>query len=62
MSDYLSISEVAHELKVSNKTVRRWIATGQLPAERLGARLIRIRRDDLDQLTRRIPTMKGGAA
>ena len=62
MNDLLSIADVAKALHVSNKTVRRWISTGQLPADRLGDRLIRIRREDLEHLSRRIPTVKGGAA
>lgn len=42
----LSIPEVADCLKVSEKTVRRWIESGELPYHRLG-RQIRISETDL---------------
>ncbi len=41
-----SVSEVADHLKVSTKTVRRWIDTGDLRVHRLG-RSIRISETDL---------------
>ncbi|MFQ5792433.1 MAG: helix-turn-helix domain-containing protein [Acidobacteriota bacterium] len=41
-----SIRETADLLKVSTKTIRRWIESGELPAHRLG-RQIRISEDDL---------------
>ena len=41
-----SINEVAAELDVSPKTVRRWIAAGELPVHRLG-RQLRISEADL---------------
>jgi excisionase family DNA binding protein len=37
----LTVSEVAGRLAVSEKTIRRWIAAGSLPAVRLG-RLVRV--------------------
>jgi excisionase family DNA binding protein len=46
----LTIGEVAERKKVSPATVRRWIRTGQLPAHRLGPRLVRIHASDLDLL------------
>ncbi len=33
---YLSVAEVATLLRVSTKTVRRWIKNGTLPATRFG--------------------------
>lgn len=48
-ADY-SIPQAAAPKGVSTKTVRRWVASGVLPAYRLGPRLIRIRAADLDAL------------
>ena len=47
----LTISEVKDILRVSEKTVRRWIATGELPAAKLGNQW-RIRPRDLDDFVR----------
>jgi len=51
----LTIKQAAASKAVSTKTIRRWIALGLLPAERLGPRLIRIRAADLEAVGRRIP-------
>lgn len=53
-----SIAEAARHKNVSDKTIRRWIATGVLPAYRVGPRVVRIRPEDLDleNLGRRIPS------
>lgn len=53
----LTIKQAAQTKAVSTKTIRRWIADGLLPAERLGPRLIRIRPEDLDSVGRRIPSL-----
>ncbi len=42
----LTILQVADELQISTKTVRRWIAVGQLATHRLG-RQLRIAEADL---------------
>jgi excisionase family DNA binding protein len=42
----LSVAEIADRLKLSEKTVRRWIERGDLPAHHLG-RAVRISEDDL---------------
>ena len=42
-----SPGEVAEMLQVSPATVRRWIREGQLPAQRVGPRLYRIRKEDV---------------
>ncbi|MEZ5116965.1 MAG: helix-turn-helix domain-containing protein [Candidatus Nanopelagicales bacterium] len=59
-NDYLTIRQAAEILGVHQRTVRRRISDGSLPAYRLGPQLIRIRPDDLARLGRRIPA--GGAA
>jgi excisionase family DNA binding protein len=46
----ISLAEAADALAVSTKTVRRYIAAGDLGAVRLGSRTIRVRVDSLDQL------------
>ena len=45
--EYYTVAEAAKELDVSPSTVWRWIAAKRLPAYRVGARKIRIRKDDL---------------
>ncbi len=47
MSAYLTIGEVKDLLKVSERTVRRWISTGELPALKIG-RSVRIREEDIN--------------
>lgn len=44
----LSVAEAATRHGVDHKTIRRAIARGDIPARRLGPRLIRIRVADLD--------------
>ena len=46
----VSLVEAAEILAVSTKTVRRYIAAGDLDAVRLGRRTIRIKAESLDQL------------
>lgn len=40
---------------VSTRTIYRYIATGLLPAYRVGPRLLRIDLDDLERLARPVP-------
>lgn len=44
----LNVPEAAARLGVDAKTIRRMITRGDLPARRVGPRLIRIRVADLD--------------
>lgn len=46
----VSLPEAADILGLSVKTVRRYIAAGDLDAVRLGRRTIRIKTDSLDRL------------
>ena len=48
----LSINQVADELGCSPDTVRRMIARRELPAVRVGKRLIRVRRVDIERAMR----------
>ncbi len=47
-SRFVTVSEVADQLRVSNMTVYRLIQSAQLPAVRVG-RSYRIRADDVDR-------------
>jgi excisionase family DNA binding protein len=48
---YLSPAEVAEQLGISLRRVRRHIASGELPASRIGSsHLLRIRAEDVDAL------------
>lgn len=49
--DLQTVAEVAEQLKVHEKTLRRWIAEGRIPVVRIG-RLVRISRDDLEAFLR----------
>ncbi|HEX8233358.1 MAG TPA: helix-turn-helix domain-containing protein [Caulobacteraceae bacterium] len=42
----LSIGDVAEAMNASTRTIRRWIADGDLHAHRMG-RLVRVSEDDL---------------
>lgn len=56
---WLSQAEAAEQLGITDRTLRRMIAAGDLPAYKLGKRLTRIDQDDLDNCLRRIPTAGG---
>ncbi len=59
----VSLVDAAEILAVSTKTVRRYIAAGELDAVRLGRRTIRVRVDSVDRLIDEHPvnTWRGGA-
>lgn len=50
---FLTIAQVAVDLQVGQRTVRRWIAEGTLPAYRVGG-LIRVRTSDLNRFAKRV--------
>jgi excisionase family DNA binding protein len=52
----LTISEAAEQLGVHEDTVRRMIAAGRLPAFRVGARLIRVKSEDVAAVARPLAT------
>jgi len=60
----ISLAEAADALAVSTKTIRRYIAAGELDAVRLGRRTIRVRVDSLDRLIDEHPvnTWRGRSA
>ncbi|WP_367618435.1 excisionase family DNA-binding protein [Luteococcus sp.] len=53
MVDVESVQSAARRLGVCPRTVRRMIADGRLPSYRVGDRLIRVQRADVDALVRR---------
>lgn len=48
--ELLTINEVAGMMKVSPRTVRRWVEAGELRVIRLPGRTIRFRLDDVQAL------------
>jgi len=55
---YVSIATAADILSCSTKTIRRKISSGELPARRIGSRLIRIDAADLANLGRPLTTAR----
>jgi excisionase family DNA binding protein len=55
---YVSIGEAAEVMSVSTKTIRRRINDGAIPAYRFGRRNIRIRLEDLEAVSRRLPAVR----
>lgn len=47
---WLTLAEIAAELRVHPATVRLWIARGRLPATRPGQRKLLVRRSDVDRM------------
>lgn len=57
----LTLKEAAGFYGVSEKTLRRRIAEGRLPAYRVGPRAIRVSASDVEALAQRIPTANPAA-
>lgn len=55
---YESVAKAAARVGVSTKTVRRWIASGQLTGYRMGPRLLRLDPDDVDRMLTLIPSAR----
>ena len=53
-----SVGDAAARVGVTTKTVRRWIASGQLAGYRIGPRLLRIDPDDVDRMLTLIPSAR----
>jgi excisionase family DNA binding protein len=56
---WLSLAEAREHTGLSIKTLRKRIAEGSLPAYRVGPRVLRVRRVDVDSLFRRVPSASG---
>ena len=57
-SEWVSMREAAKIYAISTYTLRRRIASGDLPAVKLGYKLIRVRVSDLDRLFPAVPTTR----
>jgi excisionase family DNA binding protein len=51
---WLTVAEIARELRVNPATVRPWVSKGTLPATRVGQRKLLIRRSELDGMLEEI--------
>ena len=47
---FLTIVEAADELKISERSLRSLIAAGEIRARRLGKRIVRIPRNEIERL------------
>ena len=56
---YESLADAAARTHVSVRTLRRWIAQGNLVAYRAGPRLLRVKPHDVDAMMR--PSLRRGA-
>jgi excisionase family DNA binding protein len=56
-STWMTVAEVADDVRLSDRGVRKLIADGHLPAHKVGKRALRIRRADVDALFRPLPTV-----
>ena len=45
---YMSVDEAARYLSISQQTLMRYIRAGQIPVHRIGARLLRLQRSEID--------------
>ena len=57
---YITIGDAAEYLSVTERTVRNYIARGELTGYRIGTRAIRIDQRELENLLTPIPTVAGG--
>lgn len=60
---YVSLAQASEHVGVSERTIRRWIADGRLAGYRVGPRLLRVDRAELEALFSAIPTaiLRGGS-
>jgi excisionase family DNA binding protein len=61
----ITIGAAAERLGLDDRTVRRYVADGKLPAYRVGAKLVRVNLPDVEALIRPIPAvgaLEGAAA
>ena len=57
----ITLADAAERLGVSVRTVRRLIGYGYLPGYRIGPRVLRVHRDDVEAAVRRLPGRYDGA-
>src|SRR5947209_824820 len=51
---WLTLAEIAQELRVNPATVRLWVSRGRLQATRAGQRKLLVRRSELDRMLREV--------
>ena len=56
----VSLHKAGELLGVNERTIRRYIAAGRITAYRLGPKLVRVNRDEVENQLRPIPTTGGG--
>lgn len=61
-SRYVTLTEGAEYLSVTEQTVRRYISDGKIQGYRLGKRALRVDRGDLDALLIPVPAARRGGA
>jgi excisionase family DNA binding protein len=60
---WLTVAEIAEQLKVSDQAVRRWIRSGALPAQNFGGRAgYRVKANDLNAFLEQGPSAAKRAA
>lgn len=57
----VKLADAARQNGVCTKTLRRMIARGDLPAHRLGSRIILVDLDDLDAILAPLPATKAAS-
>lgn len=50
---FLTTNEIAKILRVHQRTVQRWLSSNQLKATKVGPKVLRVRRQDLDKFLER---------
>lgn len=58
---YLTITEAADWIQVSEKTVRRWIEDGRILAHQLAPGTVRIKASSIENLARKTSTTNNNA-
>ena len=56
-SEFITVTEAAEELRVSERYIRKLIANGDISAVKVGSRLVRIRRSSLEEILRPMRTI-----
>ena len=51
-SEFITVTEAAEELRVSERYIRKLIANGDISAVKVGSHLVRIRRASLEEILR----------
>ncbi len=54
--DWLTLQEAADRTGLGTRTIRRYVATGQVTGYRVGVKAVRVKTADVDALFRPIPT------